>query len=170
MIFRVTCIIAVLTLATTVRIRGSNEPIPSQWGQEIAGVQLSLSASTNVLAKGSKYTFSCRVRNGSTNEVVFVKSNPKLDFQIFLKDRSGESRRLSPDPSIIPTFSTQLHELKAGEVYAQNVELKIDKAIPVGKYKARSELIIFVNPPKDKSELAKHKQQVISNTVEVEVR
>jgi hypothetical protein len=143
----------------------SSNSLSRKWGGNSFGVQLSIDVSTNVITRGSEFTFRCRIKNTSTNNVFYSVTEPKYNFQISISNNSGKTYRLSPDPVSQPIFHNPLmHKLIRGETYEQAIKLKIDEAIPPGNYRLKCRFKFYIRANKSHAE-----HELESNIIEVEL-
>jgi len=161
----------ILMVECSLREAQADPAAPEAWGPSDSGVVLSVQVATNVLTRGSPVGLTIRVRNTSTNDVFFSETDPKYDFQVFVRDGSGRLYRLSPDPSIQGGRNRLAHTLQSSETYAQNVTLKVPDSIQPGDYTLTVEFRIHVNANRNNPrDLDRYRHTLTSNAVSVVVR
>jgi hypothetical protein len=133
----------------------------NSWGENVCGTELSINLTNNDILVGRAVTLHCRVKNLSTNDIYFIETDPKYDFQVSLISNSGEVRKLSPDPSDQSIFMRVPHKLNLGEIYECNIPIQLDKKIGRGNYKFEVALNIFYQSKK---------YQLVSNSLEVQIK
>lgn len=114
------------------------------WGKSACGLQISITVSNNIIAAGSNFVLTIKMKNSSTNVIESGESSPETDFKVFLIDDSGKKYQLTP--SVFSYTRLLRIILKPGEVRSWSLFLGVNKYyeqpgfnpsfknIPSGKY------------------------------------
>ena len=126
-----------LVLLTGVCTIKSYSQETNQWGEPVLGAQLSISASNIVLSADSTMVLQCRVKNFSTNDVLFTLSDTRNMFEVLLTSDSGKSYKLNDPASQDATYNLD-YKLPPGKMYEGVLPVQIYKTIESGHYKLRA--------------------------------
>jgi hypothetical protein len=145
----------------------SNSQSVTNWGESVGGVQLSISLSNNVLARGLSTTVQYRVRNSSTNLIFWSVVNATQGFDVFLTNNAGKIYFLTPEPDtnseVIDIRYSLAFKVKAGGMYGDSVPIVIGKKIKPGNYQLEARQYFYIVGKRQSHEL-------VSNLLDMQVK
>ena len=124
------CLIA-LGIAPCVAQSDSSEIVP-KWGENVQGVQLSITMTNSFFESGSTITIVTVIKNSSTNAIQLAELSQPADYDILLKNGANKVYHLIQKPLII-RMRTML-TINPGEQIVRIIPATIGMNIVPGDY------------------------------------
>lgn len=142
-----------------------------EWGNSVNDVQLSISITYNFVLSGSEVWLECLSTNWSTNNICFIKTDPKAMYSVAAISSKGESFVLA-SPAYLKETQETMGRISQNEGFECKVPLKFDKKMEAGKYTivAKQEILIYTNFYQMPRRGAAERKELISNSIEVQVK
>ena len=138
----------------------------NQWGNPTFGARLSICLSNSIIPTGSNVTLTCTVKNFSTNDVIFEKTDSREIYRISIVDDFGKTFEINDPDKFEGSYHTA-GKLSSGESYQCGVPLSIDASIKPGLYKmTASQTVVIFTEPQRQGEI---KQELKSNLLDLKV-